>query len=102
MTGEPALLDWLDQQAQEVTRTLFPPAPLPVGPLASEQREELDGLAEPHVVGEAGAEPQTVEEGEPAESPLLVRAEGRLESRRRRGGRDAPLSGFVEELAEPA
>lgn len=33
MTGEPALLDWLDQQAQEVTRTLFPPAPLPVGPL---------------------------------------------------------------------
>ena len=33
MTGEPALLDWLDQQAQEVTRTLFPLAPLPVGPL---------------------------------------------------------------------
>ena len=33
MTGEPALLDWLDQQAQEVTRTLFPSAPVPVGPL---------------------------------------------------------------------
>lgn len=33
MTGEPALLDWLDEQAQAVTRTIFPPAPLAVGPL---------------------------------------------------------------------
>jgi hypothetical protein len=33
MTGEPALLDWLDEQASAAVRAIFPPAPLPVGPL---------------------------------------------------------------------
>ena len=44
-----------------------------------EQRERLHGLAEPHVVGEDAAGADLVEEPEPVEPLLLVRAELRLE-----------------------
>src|SRR5262245_17568006 len=51
-----------------------------------EEREHHHGLAEPHVVREASAEPESLEEGEPAERLALITAEGALERRRRIGG----------------
>jgi hypothetical protein len=41
-------------------------------PLSQQQREELDGLAETHVVGQAGAEPDLVEEREPRQALELI------------------------------
>ena len=40
-----------------------------------EEREDLHGLAEAHVVGEAASEAEVAEEGEPSEAVLLVGAE---------------------------
>ena len=37
-----------------------------------QQRQHLDGLAEPHVVGEAGAEPSPVKQIEPLHARLLI------------------------------
>ena len=60
-------------------------APLPT---RLEEREELDRLAEPHVVGQAAAEAEVLEEAEPAEPGPLIGAELALETRWRRGGGD--------------
>src|SRR5436190_54015 len=54
------------------------------GSLLREQREDLNGLAEAHVVGEAAAHTRTLEPREPAEALLLVRAQHALELWRRR------------------
>ena len=63
--------------------------------------QELDRLAEPHVVGEAGAEPARQEEAEPGDSLLLVGAKAAQQRRRRDEGR--VLRGLgLEELGEPA
>src|SRR6266540_4159865 len=49
-------------------------------PFQEEQEgEDLDGLPEPHVVGEAAAEAEPREEPEPADAVALVRAERRPE-----------------------
>ncbi len=50
-----------------------------------QEGEELDGLAEPHVVGEAGAEAEVGHLDEPAEAALLVGAERAVEVQRHRG-----------------
>ena len=47
------------------------------------QRQGLQRLAEPHVVGEHAAEPVLVEEGQPVESGVLIGPEGGAQS----GGR---------------
>ena len=52
-------------------------------PLGGQHRDRLHGLAEPHVVGEDGADPEVAEEPQPAVAALLEREE-RL---RHRGGR---------------
>src|SRR6185437_3114275 len=44
--------------------------------LVEEQRDELDGFSQAHVVGEAAADTEGVEEGEPLEAAKLVGAEG--------------------------
>ena len=43
--------------------------------LDQEQREDLDGLAEPHVVGQADAEPEAARHREPPEAHRLVGAQ---------------------------
>src|SRR3989304_5376001 len=45
------------------------------GPPGGQGREELDGLAEPHVVGEAGAEAEVGHLHQPAQAALLVGTE---------------------------
>ncbi len=60
-------------------------------PLVLEQRDELDRLAQTHVVGEAGAEAHAIEEGQPAQArglvgpQLAVEALGLVQSRHPRG-----------------
>ena len=44
--------------------------------LVQEQRDQLNRLTEPHVVGEAAPMPRRVEEREPLEPAELVRAKG--------------------------
>ena len=44
-----------------------------------QQRQDLDGLAEPHVVGEAGAEPEPGEQMEPLHAGLLIGPQRRLQ-----------------------
>src|SRR5258706_247893 len=68
-----------------------------------ERREELDGLAEPHVVRQARAEPASREEAEPADAAYLVRAERAVEALRRLRRRDLlPRVLRIEELSDPA
>ncbi len=45
------------------------------GPPVQQQRQQLHRLAQPHVVGQAGAQPEPVEKGQPGQTPPLVRAE---------------------------
>ena len=60
-------------------------------PLRGEHRDRLHGLAEPHVVGEDGADSEVAEEPQPAVAALLER-EQRLRHRRRRAERrEAPV-----------
>ena len=44
-----------------------------------QQGQHLDGLAEPHVVGQARAEPQARQEPEPGDARLLILPQRRLE-----------------------
>ena len=77
-----------------------------VGPNASapycsrsemQHRDRLDGLAEPHVVGEDRADPEVAEEPQPAVAALLER-EQRLGHRRGRAERlVVPLVAAVEQ-----
>ena len=45
-----------------------------VATLAEQQRQHLDGLAETHVVGKAGAEAQLRQEAQPAQPLVLIGA----------------------------
>ena len=53
-----------------------------------EQSEGLDGLAQAHVVGEYPAEPLLVQEREPREALVLIRAQDRFQAGRRGGDGD--------------
>ncbi len=69
-------------------------------PLGGQHRDRLHGLAEPHVVGEDGADPHVAEQPQPAVAALLEREE-RL--RHRGGGAEglvAPLVAAREQRAE--
>ena len=66
------------------------------------QREQLDGLAEAHVVGEAGAQPQLGEERQPRQAPLLVGAQLRAEARGGGDRRDRPIGPARQQVAEEA
>jgi len=72
-------------------------------PLQEEQeREDLDGLPEAHVVGEAAAEAEPREEPQPAHALALVRAERRVQRVARIGlFRAAPAAQLGEGLREP-
>ena len=63
--------------------------------------EQLDGLAQAHVVGQAGAQPERGEERQPGDAALLVGPQLRGE----RGGRldrgQRPVRGAGEQVAEP-
>ena len=48
-------------------------------PPGDQERQDLDGLAETHVVGEAAAPRHLVEEAQPAETELLIGAQLSLE-----------------------
>ena len=67
-----------------------------------EQAQHLDGLAQSHVVGEAGPQAEAREEPEPADPDLLVRAERRPERRARVGrGQRLGLAQALERRREP-
>ena len=53
------------------TRRLGAGSP-PADRSVNKQGEDLNGLAEPHVVGEAGAETEPGQKGEPTHADLLV------------------------------
>ena len=76
-----------------------------VGPSArvGEQRgDELRGLAEAHVVGQAGAEAEPAEERQPARAPLLVGPQLAVEPGRRRQRFDGGVERVVEERRSQA
>ena len=67
-----------------------------------QKRQHLDRLAQPHVVGQAGAEPQVRHEPEPVEARLLILAQDRLQVAARPGPVQAlGASQTGEHLAEP-
>ena len=71
-----------------------------VGPSArvGEQRgDELGGLAQAHVVGQAGAEAEPAEEREPAGAPLLVRPQLAVEAGRVGSGSTVAWQRVVEQ-----
>ena len=72
------------------------------GRVGEERGDELCGLAEAHVVGEAGTEPEPSEERQPAGSPLLVRPKHAFEAGRRRQWLDGRVERVVEERRQPA
>ena len=66
-----------------------------------QQRKDLDGLAETHVIGEAGAEPETADEPQPGDAGLLIGPQRALQggawiSTRRAGGPQG-----LQRLGEP-
>jgi hypothetical protein len=48
-------------------------------PAVQVQRDHLDRLAQPHIVGQAAAEPGVAHPGQPGQAPLLIRPERRRE-----------------------
>jgi hypothetical protein len=64
------------------------------GSLAGQQGQDLNRLPQAHVVGEDGAQPESVEEAEPGKAPLLVRTQSRNEAVRGRDGGE-PLIGLA-------
>ncbi len=60
-------------------------------PLGGQHRDRLHGLAEPHVVGEDGADPEVAEQPQPAVAALLEREERLRHRRRGAEGLVAPL-----------
>ena len=67
-----------------------------------QQREHLDRLAEPHVVGEAGAEPKPGQEVEPTHSGALVGPQLRFQRRAQVGlGQRLRISAPFQRLDEP-
>ena len=70
--------------------------------LAGDQRQQLDRLAQAHVVGEDAAEPELAQEGQPGEPALLVRPQLTGEASGR-GHRPQPPVGLTgQQVAQPA
>ena len=72
------------------------------GSVEREEGEDLHGLAQAHVVGEHAAEPDPVEEGQPGQPALLVRAQRAREARRRRYPLEAFVRGGRQQVGDPA
>ena len=70
--------------------------------IGDERGDELRGLPEPHVVGEARAEAEPPEEREPADPALLIRAQRADEAFRCRYRRHRRVQRVVEQIAQPA
>jgi hypothetical protein len=70
---------------EQVRRLRAPRAPL----VQEQERQHLDGLAEPHVVGQANAEPQRRGKDEPRHADLLIGPQ-RAAQIRARVGRQEP------------
>src|SRR5262249_40279872 len=67
-----------------------------------EQRDDLDRLAEAHVVGEARAQPQAIEQREPADADFLVRSQlGAQRTRPRKVAQAVGPAQAVERLLQP-
>ena len=72
-----------------------------LAPLHQQQRQDLDRLAEPHVVGEAGAEAEAGQQVQPAQAGLLIGPQRAVQGRARiDGGAVRSAQGF-ERLREP-
>ena len=72
-----------------------------LAPLHQQQRQDLDGFAEPHIVGEAGPELEAGQQVEPREAGLLIGPERAVQGRARiDGGAVRSAQGF-ERLQEP-
>ena len=70
--------------------------------LAGDERQQLDGLAQAHVVGQDAAEAELAEEGQPGQPALLVRAQLAGEAGRGRH-RPQPVVGLAgQQVAQPA
>ena len=65
-------------------------------------RDELRGLAQTHVVGQAGAQTEPSQERQPADPPLLVGPEPAHKRVRGRHRGDRGVHGVIEQRAEPA
>ena len=73
-----------------------------VRPVVRLEREQLHGLAKTHVVGEAGAQAERGQEGQPRDAPLLVGPEEGGERGRWVDRCQGALGAAGEEVAEPA
>ena len=80
------------QQARPTLRTAI------LALLRQQQRQNLDRLAEPHVVGKAGAEPQSRQQMQPLHAGLLIRPQ---QSVQRRTRVDTAPSGARSPAASP-
>ncbi len=65
------------------------------------QREQLHGLAQTHVVGQAAAQSERGQEGQPGQPALLVRAQRRAEPVRRFERLQRLRRGTAEQVAQP-
>jgi hypothetical protein len=63
--------------------------------------DQLGGLAEPHVVGQAGTEPQLAEHPQPADAPLLIGTELAHEAHGVHDRLNARFAGAVEQVTQP-
>ena len=73
-----------------------------VAPVVGLEGEQLHGLAETHVVGQAGTEAQRCQEREPGDPALLVGAQLRGEAGGRVDGGERAFRAAGEQVAEPA
>ena len=77
-------------------------APVRPGRAGRDERQQLDGLAQAHVVGQDAAEAELAEEGQPGQPALLVRAQLAGEAGRGRH-RPQPVVGLTgQQVAQPA
>ena len=70
--------------------------------LRGDERQELDRLAQAHVVGQDAAQAQVAQEGEPRKPALLVGPQRPGEARGRRHRRQPPVGLPGQQVAEPA
>ena len=82
-----------DQQARLVLGSL----PL----LDQQQRQDLDRLAQTHVVGQAGAKPEPAQQVEPFDARLLVRAQAPLQGRPRINAGTVGVAQRLQRLSQP-
>ena len=73
-----------------------------VDAIGQHRRDDLSGLAEPHVVGQAGAEPDPPEERQPTDTTLLVRPQLAFEPGRSGDRFDRGVQRIVEQFAQPS